>query len=91
MQTSCPRLSIDWGYAFPKPLLTPYEASIVLQQVEHWDDQEGEDRPYAMDFWADDTKGPWTPRHEIGVKSRQMKVEREARAAARKQKALLQA
>ncbi len=23
VQIACPRLSIDWGYAFPKPLLTP--------------------------------------------------------------------
>ena len=25
VQVACPRLSIDWGYAFPKPLLSPYE------------------------------------------------------------------
>lgn len=24
---ACPRLSIDWGYAFPKPLLSPYEVN----------------------------------------------------------------
>ncbi|KAK3683072.1 Diphthamide biosynthesis protein 1 [Vermiconidia calcicola] len=30
VQVACPRLSIDWGYAFPKPLLTPYEALVVL-------------------------------------------------------------
>ncbi|RCH84330.1 Diphthamide biosynthesis protein 1 [Rhizopus azygosporus] len=30
IQIACPRLSIDWGYAFPKPLLTPYEASVAL-------------------------------------------------------------
>jgi len=30
VQTSCPRLSIDWGYAFPKPLLSPYEASVAM-------------------------------------------------------------
>lgn len=30
VQTSCPRLSIDWGYAFPRPLLSPYEASVAL-------------------------------------------------------------
>ena len=30
VQVACPRLSIDWGYAFPRPLLTPYEALIVL-------------------------------------------------------------
>lgn len=30
VQTSCPRLSIDWGYAFSRPLLSPYEASVAL-------------------------------------------------------------
>ncbi|BGP21445.1 ribosomal protein S8 [Rhodotorula toruloides] len=30
VQTSCPRLSIDWGYAFPRPLLSSYEASVAL-------------------------------------------------------------
>ena len=30
VQVACPRLSIDWGYAFPKPLLSPYEVRIPL-------------------------------------------------------------
>jgi 2-(3-amino-3-carboxypropyl)histidine synthase len=30
VQVACPRLSIDWGYAFARPLLTPYEALVVL-------------------------------------------------------------
>lgn len=30
VQTSCPRLSIDWGYAFDKPLLSPYEANVAF-------------------------------------------------------------
>ena len=33
IQVSCPRLSIDWGYAFNKPLLSPYEANVALQQT----------------------------------------------------------
>ncbi|GAV53604.1 hypothetical protein ZYGR_0AK01060 [Zygosaccharomyces rouxii] len=32
VQVACPRLSIDWGYAFNKPLLTPYEANVMLQK-----------------------------------------------------------
>ncbi|GAV48693.1 hypothetical protein ZYGR_0N00970 [Zygosaccharomyces rouxii] len=32
VQVACPRLSIDWGYAFNKPLLTPYEANVMLQR-----------------------------------------------------------
>lgn len=30
VQIACPRLSIDWGTAFSKPLLSPYEVSINL-------------------------------------------------------------
>lgn len=30
VQVACPRLSIDWGTAFPRPLLTPYELSVAL-------------------------------------------------------------
>ncbi|ORC90239.1 putative diphthamide synthesis protein [Trypanosoma theileri] len=30
IQVACPRLSIDWGYAFDKPLLSPYEAEVAL-------------------------------------------------------------
>jgi len=30
IQIACPRLSIDWGYAFDKPLLTPYEACVAF-------------------------------------------------------------
>ncbi|KAF2130765.1 Diphthamide biosynthesis protein 1 [Dothidotthia symphoricarpi CBS 119687] len=30
VQIACPRLSIDWGYAFPRPLLSPYEALVAL-------------------------------------------------------------
>ncbi len=47
VQTSCPRLSIDWGYAFPKPLLSPYEASVTIGTVKAWD----EDERYPMDFY----------------------------------------
>jgi 2-(3-amino-3-carboxypropyl)histidine synthase len=30
VQIACPRLSIDWGEAFAKPLLTPYEVEVAL-------------------------------------------------------------
>jgi len=30
VQVACPRLSIDWGQAYSKPLLTPYEAEVAL-------------------------------------------------------------
>ncbi|XP_059448270.1 uncharacterized protein LOC132179548 [Corylus avellana] len=36
IQIACPRLSIDWGEAFQKPLLTPFEAEIALGFVPGW-------------------------------------------------------
>ena len=44
VQIACPRLSIDWGMAFDKPLLTPYEAAVALQEVQWQQD-------YPMDFY----------------------------------------
>ncbi|XP_071849195.1 2-(3-amino-3-carboxypropyl)histidine synthase subunit 1-like isoform X4 [Apostichopus japonicus] len=34
VQVACPRLSIDWGYAFPKPILTPYEVRYLIECVQ---------------------------------------------------------
>jgi 2-(3-amino-3-carboxypropyl)histidine synthase len=36
VQIACPRLSIDWGEAFPGPLLTPYEVEVALGYVKPW-------------------------------------------------------
>jgi 2-(3-amino-3-carboxypropyl)histidine synthase len=57
IQLACPRLSIDWGYSFSKPLLNSYEASITLGAVE-WQPS------YPMDYWAKNSLGPWTPNHQ---------------------------
>ncbi|KAI6083901.1 diphthamide biosynthesis protein [Hypoxylon rubiginosum] len=48
VQVACPRLSIDWGYAFPRPLLTPYEALVALNERQDWS-QSG---VYPMDYYA---------------------------------------
>lgn len=56
IQIACPRLSIDWGYAFTKPLLTPYELAVVLESLEY-------QPTYPMDFYANDSLGPWTVNH----------------------------
>ncbi|EDQ89968.1 uncharacterized protein MONBRDRAFT_16819 [Monosiga brevicollis MX1] len=57
IQIACPRLSIDWGTAFPRPLLNPYEAAVCLNGVS-WQ------ATYPMDFYAGkDSLGPWTPNH----------------------------
>ncbi|CAH1178936.1 unnamed protein product [Phaedon cochleariae] len=60
VQIACPRLSIDWGAAFSKPLITPYEASIVTEDAK-W---HKEGASYPMDFYANASLGPWTPNHK---------------------------
>ncbi|XP_033123551.1 2-(3-amino-3-carboxypropyl)histidine synthase subunit 1-like [Anneissia japonica] len=57
VQVACPRLSIDWGFAFDKPLLTPYEASVVLKDVE-WQET------YPMDYYSNSGLGAWTVNNE---------------------------
>lgn len=51
VQVACPRLSIDWGYAFEKPLLTPYEAMVMMDE-DLW--QAGY---YPMDYYSRDGYG----------------------------------
>lgn len=46
VQVACPRLSIDWGYSFPRPLLTPYEAMVSLEEDQEWDVS------YPMDYYS---------------------------------------
>lgn len=55
VQIACPRLSIDWGYAFPRPLLTPYEALVALGVREEWGSSK--QAVYPMDFYAKDGLG----------------------------------
>ncbi|KAI9658437.1 MAG: Diphthamide biosynthesis protein 1 [Trizodia sp. TS-e1964] len=55
VQIACPRLSIDWGYAYPRPLLTPYEALVVLNEKKDWKDSN--DGVYPMDFYAKEGLG----------------------------------
>jgi 2-(3-amino-3-carboxypropyl)histidine synthase len=55
IQTSCPRLSIDWGYSYGKPLLSPYEGAVLLKESE-WDSS-----VYPMNFYSKSSASPWTP------------------------------
>ncbi|KAL8736405.1 MAG: hypothetical protein Q9166_000197 [cf. Caloplaca sp. 2 TL-2023] len=55
VQIACPRLSIDWGYAFPKPLLTPYESLVALGVREDWG--AGNQGVYPMDFYSKEGLG----------------------------------
>ena len=63
VQTSCPRLSIDWGYAFDKPLLSPYETAVAVGWAKGWvaEEKDGHERTeggrYPMDFYA--AGSPW--------------------------------
>lgn len=70
VQVACPRLSIDWGTAFEKPLLTPYELSVVLGDAK-WrlEETAGKEtttgsESYPMDFYAAKSLGYWTPNHK---------------------------
>ena len=61
VQIACPRLSIDWGYAFPRPLLSPYEALVALGVREApWTENKigrEEKAVYPMDFYAKEGLG----------------------------------
>lgn len=52
VQVACPRLLIDWGYAFHKPLLTPYEAMVMMDQDRMWSEDF-----YPMDYYEKDGYG----------------------------------
>ncbi|EGP91564.1 unnamed protein product [Zymoseptoria tritici ST99CH_3D7] len=79
VQVACPRLSIDWGYAFPRPLLTPHEALVALGVKKSWEVEKtkvgetGEKGVYPMDFYGREglarVKEEDVPkRREIGAK-----------------------
>ncbi|KZZ91387.1 diphthamide biosynthesis protein 1 [Moelleriella libera RCEF 2490] len=57
VQVACPRLSIDWGYAFPRPLLTPYEALVALGVKDEWE----KGAVYPMDYYGKDGLGRTRP------------------------------
>ncbi|KAJ1505356.1 Diphthamide biosynthesis protein 1 [Coelomomyces lativittatus] len=59
IQVACPRLSLDWGHCFSKPLLTPYEAMQVVLGKRDFHEQL--EVSYPMDFYATEVAGgPWT-------------------------------
>uniref|UniRef100_A0A3B3S354 2-(3-amino-3-carboxypropyl)histidine synthase subunit 1 n=1 Tax=Paramormyrops kingsleyae TaxID=1676925 RepID=A0A3B3S354_9TELE len=63
VQVACPRLSIDWGSAFSKPLLSPYEAAVALKKAE-WQEV------YPMDFYSNKSLGPWAVNHPVNQPAR---------------------
>ncbi|POR32338.1 Diphthamide biosynthesis protein 1 [Tolypocladium paradoxum] len=64
VQVACPRLSIDWGYAFPRPLLTPYEALVALGERQEWDKEGG---VYPMDYYGKEGLGRTRPAADEGA------------------------
>ncbi len=52
VQIACPRLSIDWSYGTPKPLLTPYELFVLIDKINI-------KQHYSMDFYSNNG-GPWS-------------------------------
>jgi len=75
VQVGCPRLSIDWGHEFPKPVLNPYEATVALQQSE-WRSV------YPMDFYSD-SGGVWTNYYKTEEEKQQEAEKRKANRKAR--------
>ena len=51
VQIACPRLSIDWGHHFTKPLLSSYEAFAMFNEVKFPTTPE---EKYPMDFYSDE-------------------------------------
>lgn len=59
VQIACPRLSIDWGMAFPRPLLTPYENAVALGIAKaEWRTRDASEAIYPMDFYAASSQPP---------------------------------
>lgn len=56
VQIACPRLSVDWGHFFTKPVLSPYELNVALGEEEFRE-------VYPMDFYKAGS-GRWSNYHD---------------------------
>jgi 2-(3-amino-3-carboxypropyl)histidine synthase len=88
VQIACPRLSIDWGYAFARPLLSPYEALVALgvREAPWLDEEEAVARGsgvetekeranlYPMDFYAREGLGRTTEQHVQAATAAEVQV-----------------
>ena len=84
VQVACPRLSVDWGHEYGRPLLNTYEAEVVLGTAE-WLQSEGEGEGvarYPMDYYAE-AGGEWS---NYAEREKQRAKERESRMAERQQR-----
>ena len=85
VQVACPRLSVDWGHEYGRPLLNTYEAEVALGTAQ-WllgtgGGEEGVAR-YPMDYYAE-AGGEWS---NYAEREKQRAKEREARMAERQQR-----
>ncbi|KAI3384208.1 hypothetical protein SNEBB_005660 [Seison nebaliae] len=55
IQVGCPRLSVDWGHFFKKPLLNPYESFVALDEAK-WNNFR-----YPMDYYSNDSSDGYAP------------------------------
>lgn len=69
VQIACPRLSIDWGHFFRKPLLNPYELAKAVSLYLSSSNSKELAVEYPMDFYAKDSCGDHTPNHVCQNKS----------------------
>lgn len=67
VQVACPRLSIDWGTAFSKPLITPYELHVAMDTAPWL-------QVYPMDYYSNSSKGPWAVNHGKGSAKPRKKI-----------------
>ncbi|KAI5291175.1 Diphthamide biosynthesis protein 1 [Ascosphaera aggregata] len=65
VQIACPRLSIDWGYAFSRPTLNPYEALVALDLRPDWEQEPN--KSYPMDFYGRNGLGRTKPVPRVTV------------------------
>jgi len=68
VQISCPRLSVDWGLQYDKPLLNTYEGYVLLDQIK-WQST------YPMDFYSD-RAGEWGVYYKINKMREEKKAMR---------------
>lgn len=58
VQIACPRLSIDWGHFYTKPLLSTYEVFALLKEASFPKPGNTQER-YPMDYYSD-AGGQWS-------------------------------
>lgn len=71
IQIACPRLSVDWGHNYTKPILNTYEAYVLLEQIE-WQST------YPMDFYSNES-GEWGVYFQLNKIREHKKLERKSK------------